>query len=318
MKALYTGKNIIHLKEVHSTNRYTAEMLSNSVPIADGSVIMADFQTAGKGQLAAIWESMPKENLLLSVYYRPHFLKIADQFMLSIAISLAICDFLKKYIENVTIKWPNDIYVGDQKIAGILIENSVQQDVIKNSIIGIGLNINQKDLFPDNWLYIHSNKMKMGRLTNFRNWVPQLFGNENSTICALEYWCYDEDDFWKWDEQQLIALAKEELRETGLIGAAQITAGSVYKIPRCYPVYSSGYQAKLKIVQDYLSTIENLHVIGRYGAFKYNNQDHSILMGILAAENILENKKHNLWEINTDYDSYQESSVITKTGLQKK
>ena len=144
MKALYTGKNIIHLKEVHSTNRYTAEMLSNSVPIADGSVIMADFQTAGKGQSAAIWESMPKENLLLSVYYRPHFLKIADQFMLSIAISLAICDFLKKHIENVTIKWPNDIYVGDQKIAGILIENSLQQDVIKNSIIGIGLNINQK------------------------------------------------------------------------------------------------------------------------------------------------------------------------------
>ena len=78
MKAPYTGKNIIHLKEVHSTNRYTAEMLSNSVPIADGSVIMADFQTAGKGQSAAIWESMPKENLLLSVYYRPHFLKIAD------------------------------------------------------------------------------------------------------------------------------------------------------------------------------------------------------------------------------------------------
>ena len=144
MKALYTGKNIIQLKEVHSTNRYTAEMLSNSVPIADGSVIMADFQTAGKGQSAAIWESMPKENLLLSVYYRPHFLKIADQFMLSIAISLAICDFLKKHIENVTIKWPNDIYVGDQKIAGILIENSLQQDVIKNSIIGIGLNINQK------------------------------------------------------------------------------------------------------------------------------------------------------------------------------
>ncbi len=144
MKALYTGKNIIHLKEVHSTNRYTAEMLSNSAPIAEGSVIMADFQTAGKGQSGAIWESMPKENLLLSVYYRPHFIKIADQFILSIAISLAICDLFKKYVENVTIKWPNDIYVGDQKIAGILIENSIQQDVIKNSIIGIGLNINQK------------------------------------------------------------------------------------------------------------------------------------------------------------------------------
>jgi protoporphyrinogen oxidase len=158
----------------------------------------------------------------------------------------------------------------------------------------------------------------MGRLTNFRNWVPQLYGNENSTICALEYWCYDEDEFWKWDEQKLIDLAKVELRETGLIGNAEITHGSVYKIPRCYPVYSSGYQSKLKIVEDYLSSIENLHVIGRYGSFKYNNQDHSILMGMLAAENILETKKHNLWEINTDYDSYQESSVITKTGLQKK
>lgn len=144
MKAPYTGKNIIHLKEVHSTNSYTAEMLSNSAPIAEGSVIMADFQTAGKGQSGAIWESLPKENLLFSIYYRPHFLKIADQFMLSIAISLAICDFLKNYIEDVAIKWPNDIYVGNQKIAGILIENSIQQDVINNSIIGIGLNINQK------------------------------------------------------------------------------------------------------------------------------------------------------------------------------
>ena len=144
MKAPYTGKNIIHLKEVHSTNSYTAEMLSNSVPITEGSVIMADFQTAGKGQSGAIWESLPKENLLFSIYYRPHFLKIADQFMLSIAISLAICDFLKDYVEDVTIKWPNDIYVGNQKIAGILIENSIQQDVINSSIIGIGLNINQK------------------------------------------------------------------------------------------------------------------------------------------------------------------------------
>ena len=71
-------------------------------------------------------------------------------------------------------------------------------------------------------------------------------------------------------------------------------------------------------VENYLKTIESLHVIGRYGSFKYNNQDQSILMGMLAAENILENKNHNLWNINTDYEDYQEASVITKTGLQKK
>lgn len=187
----------------------------------------------------------------------------------------------------------------------------------RNTII-VYLNVQAKNLFPDNWLYVHSNDLHMGRLTNFRNWVPELYGKEESTICALEYWCYDEDEIWTRDENTLISLAKDELRKTSLIGKAEITGGHVYKIPRCYPVYSTGYKSVLKPVEDYLSGIKNLHVIGRYGAFKYNNQDHSILMGKLAAENILENKKHNLWEINTDYEDYQESSVITKTGLKKK
>jgi protoporphyrinogen oxidase len=158
----------------------------------------------------------------------------------------------------------------------------------------------------------------MGRLTNFRNWVPQINGNEESTICALEYWCYDEDDFWNWDNNKLIDLAKEELKKTGLIENASISDGHVYKIPRCYPVYSTGYKEVLSPVENYLKSIDSLHVIGRYGSFKYNNQDHSILMGKLAAENILSNKNHNLWDINTDYEDYQEASVITKTGLQKK
>lgn len=187
----------------------------------------------------------------------------------------------------------------------------------RNTII-VYLNVQAKDLFPDNWLYVHSADLRMGRLTNFRNWVPQVNGKEQSTICALEYWCYDEDDFWNWSDEKLIELGKEELRKTGLINNAEISAGHVYKIPRCYPVYGSGYKDTLIPVENYLKTIDNLHVIGRYGAFKYNNQDHSILMGMLAAENILENKNHNLWNINTDYEDYQEASVITKTGLQKK
>jgi protoporphyrinogen oxidase len=187
----------------------------------------------------------------------------------------------------------------------------------RNTII-VYLNVQAKNLFPDNWLYVHSADLRMGRLTNFRNWVPQINGKEESTICALEYWCYDEDDFWNWDNNKLIDLAKEELKKTGLIENAAISDGHVYKIPRCYPVYSTGYKEVLSPVENYLKSIESLHVIGRYGSFKYNNQDHSILMGKLAAENILSNKNHNLWEINTDYEDYQEASVITKTGLQKK
>ncbi len=196
------------------------------------------------------------------------------------------------------------------------IKAAAQDLKFRNTII-VYLNVQAKKLFPDNWLYVHSADLQMGRLTNFRNWVPQLYGKEESTICALEYWCYDEDDFWNKSDKELIELGKKELRKTGLIGNAEISAGFVYKIHRCYPVYSTGYKERLKPVEDYLSSIKNLHVIGRYGAFKYNNQDHSILMGRLAAENIMKGTNHNLWEINTDYDNYQESSVITKTGLQK-
>ena len=103
--------------------------------------------------------------------------------------------------------------------------------------------------------------------------------------------------------------------KTCLIGNSKISEGFVYKIPRCYPVYSRGYKDKLKPVEEYLTSVKNLHVIGRYGAFKYNNQDHSILMGMLAAENIDKNAGHNLWEINTDYEDYQEKSTITASGL---
>lgn len=187
----------------------------------------------------------------------------------------------------------------------------------RNTIL-VYLNIDAERLFPDQWLYVHSPELKTGRITNFRNWLPTLYGKEKTTILAMEYWCYDEDEMWQWDDARLIAMGKEEIRRTGLIGEAKILDGYVYRIPRCYPVYRRGYKEKLKPIEEYLSAIEGLWVIGRYGAFKYNNQDHSILMGLLAAENIADGAKHNLWEINTDYETYQEASVITKTGLQKK
>src|ERR1041384_1500035 len=120
----------------------------------------------------------------------------------------------------------------------------------RNTIL-VYLNVQSENLFPDNWLYIHSDDLEMRRLTNFRNWVPQLYGKEKSTICALEYWCYDDDEIWTRDEQKLIELGKEELRKTGLIGKAEISGGYVYKIHRCYPVYSTGYKDMLKPVEDY-------------------------------------------------------------------
>ena len=184
----------------------------------------------------------------------------------------------------------------------------------RNTII-VFLRVDAAGLFPDNWLYIHSPELLTGRITNFRNWSPELYGHDRHSILALEYWCNEDDAFWTKDNADLIALASSEIRKTGLIGKANVSDGHVYRINRCYPVYSKDYRLHLKPVEDYLSTVPNLTAIGRYGAFKYNNQDHSILMGLLAAANIAEGQGNNLWAINTDYEDYQESATISEEGL---
>lgn len=184
----------------------------------------------------------------------------------------------------------------------------------RNTIL-VYLLIDQDNLFEDNWLYIHADDLKVGRITNFKNWVPQINQGEKKTIVVLEYWANDDEDLWLTQDDDLIDLGKSELLNTGLIANASILEGKVIRLPKCYPVYKTGYKEPLKKVVNYLTEINNLSVIGRYGAFKYNNQDHSILMGILAAENISLDTKHNLWDINTDYEVYQEKSTITATGL---
>jgi protoporphyrinogen oxidase len=109
--------------------------------------------------------------------------------------------------------------------------------------------------------------------------------------------------------------AKREFHATGLLGDAQILDGAVVRVPKSYPVYARGYQNHLDVVIGFLRQFEGLTPIGRYGAFKYNNQDHSILMGLLAAERILSHGQHDLWSVNTDYESYQEEAMITASGL---
>jgi len=113
----------------------------------------------------------------------------------------------------------------------------------------------------------------------------------------------------------MIDRATGEMRSTGLLGDAAVLAGHVVHVPRCYPVYARGYRAHVERVADYLRGFRGLTAIGRYGAFKYNSQDHSILMGILAAENLLCHRNHDLWAVNTDYDSYQENSLVADAGF---
>lgn len=139
--------SIIWLNEVDSTNRYIA-----SLPDAErqeGLLVVADFQHEGKGQRGNVWESNPGENLTFSILFKPSFLKVQHQFLLSKAVAIAICQVLEEVVDDVRIKWPNDIYVGNRKIAGVLIENSIQSNYIEQAIVGIGLNVNQRVFSED-------------------------------------------------------------------------------------------------------------------------------------------------------------------------
>lgn len=144
---LIVGQKIVALQSVDSTNSYLRIELANSAPLAEGTVIMAEDQYAGRGQLNNNWHSQPGKNLTISILLNPSFLRPDYQFKLNIAISLAINDTLKDIGINSKIKWPNDVYYNDNKIGGVLIENILSGQKWKHAIVGIGLNVNQTQ-FP--------------------------------------------------------------------------------------------------------------------------------------------------------------------------
>ena len=144
METLFTGKIVHHKVEIDSTNQWADAVLKNS-KVLEGTVFRADLQTHGKGQRGRVWDSDAGKNLLVSYVFHPSFLRIDQQFGLVKAVTLAIKDTLDEYlIDKVQIKWPNDVYVNDEKLGGVLIESTMKGPIVGTSIIGIGLNVNQQ------------------------------------------------------------------------------------------------------------------------------------------------------------------------------
>jgi len=144
---LFEGQNVITLQQIPSTNEYLKEALSKSTPLPEGTVIMAVDQCDGRGQKGTVWQSEPGKNLTFSLLLTPTFLHPKQQFVLTAAISLAVARWLESLRISVKIKWPNDIYVADRKIGGILIENILKGKTWKSAVVGIGINVNQT-MFP--------------------------------------------------------------------------------------------------------------------------------------------------------------------------
>ncbi|MEC4894185.1 MAG: NAD(P)/FAD-dependent oxidoreductase [Oscillatoria sp. PMC 1051.18] len=170
----------------------------------------------------------------------------------------------------------------------------------------VSLIINEKHLFPDNWIYIHSPEFQVGRIQNFKNWSPAMVPNASKTCLGMEYFCSEGDQIWELADTELIDLASNEIVNLGLLDdIKKIEDGVVIRQHKAYPVYDGEYRRHLKVIQDYLQTFENLQTVGRNGMHRYNNQDHSMLTALLAAKNLL-GENHDLWNVNTERSYHEE------------
>jgi protoporphyrinogen oxidase len=165
--------------------------------------------------------------------------------------------------------------------------------------------VNQADMFPDNWIYIHDPEVKVGRIQNFKNWSPHMVPDPTKTCLGLEYFCFEGDGLWTMRDADLVALGARELEMLGLARRADIEDGSVVRMPKAYPVYDGGYARAVATIRGFLDEIKNLQLVGRNGMHKYNNQDHSMLTAMLAVKNIL-GGQYDLWKVNVEQEYHEE------------
>ena len=182
----------------------------------------------------------------------------------------------------------------------------------------VALIIDKKELFPDNWIYVHDPGVKLGRIQNFKNWSPQMVPDEEKTCLGLEYFCFEGDELWTMEDEDLVELGSTELEKLGFIDAKDVVDAKVVRVPKAYPVYDAVYRDSLEVVKKFLANIKNLQLVGRNGMHKYNNQDHSMLTAMLAVENILGEGAaavHDLWEVNVEQEYHEEVNERPATEL---
>jgi len=172
----------------------------------------------------------------------------------------------------------------------------------------VALMVDRENLFPDNWIYVHTPGVKVGRIQNFNNWSRAMVPDPGRTCLGLEYFCFEGDGLWTSADADLVALATRELRTLGLAGDSNVVDGTVVRMRKAYPVYDSEYRGHLDVVREFLDPIVNLHTVGRNGMHKYNNQDHSMLTAMMAVAN-MRGSAHDIWSVNTDYEYHEEQRI---------
>jgi len=168
--------------------------------------------------------------------------------------------------------------------------------------------------FPDNWIYVHSPDVQVGRIQNFGSWSPQMV-REGTTCLGLEYFVNEGDALWGAADEDLVALATAELERLGLVRRDQVLAGYVVRMPKAYPIYDEGFQQAVSTVREWLAAeVPNTHPVGRNGMHKYNNQDHSMLTSLLTVDNIVADAGHDIWNVNVDGEYHEDGRTTAGTG----
>jgi protoporphyrinogen oxidase len=167
--------------------------------------------------------------------------------------------------------------------------------------ITIALMIDRAEVFPDNWIYVHDPGVRVGRIQNFKNWSPDMVPDPTKTCLGLEYFCFEGDGLWSMQDDDLLALAKDEVGRLGICSPADVFDGVVVRQSKAYPVYDDAYMANVAVIREYLGrALPNLYVAGRNGMHKYNNQDHSMMTAMLVARNIATGSALDPWKVNAD------------------
>ena len=171
----------------------------------------------------------------------------------------------------------------------------------------VGLILRERNRFSDNWIYIHDPNVKVGRVQNYKSWSPEMVPDPNYCCYGLEYFCFEGDGLWTTSDDDLKTLPKRNRRKLASLAESDVVDGCVIRQPKAYPVYDDNYKEHVSVLQALTENCPNLHLVGRNGMHKYNNQDHSMMTALLAARNILAGKlKYDVWTVNDDAE-YQES-----------
>lgn len=190
-------------------------------------------------------------------------------------------------------------------------------DLKYRDFLTVALMIRADDLFPDNWIYIHDSKVKVGRIQNFRSWSPEMVPDQDIACVGLEYFCFEGDGLWSSTDADLVELAKKEMAILGLCKPGQVVGGAVVRQEKAYPVYDDAYAENVREMRDELEAkYPTLHLVGRNGMHRYNNQDHAMMTAMLTVRNIEAGARvYDIWGVNEDAEYHESGDEGERAAL---